>query len=384
MLKNSVCSLLVVVLVLFGLQAQAENGVTADKITIGQSCALKGLASSLGQGMATGLKVYFDNVNAQGGINGRQIQLVSKDDGYEPTQAIRTTADLLNTDKVFLLIGEVGTPTSKAVLPLIEREQVPFLAPFTGAELLRTPVNKWVINMRGSYNQEMEKLANYLVDQQGIKRIACFYQDDAYGQAGLSGIELALKNRGMNLVGTGKYERNTLAIQEGLAAIKAVKPEAVIMVGAYTPCAAFIKSAKSTSELENAVFCNISFVGTKALREALGDAAEGCIVSEVVPNPWNQAMPLTQEFNAMMKKAGLDDQIDFTSLEGFMAAKFFCQVLAKMEGEPTREGFIETVHKVGKFDLGGVTLNYGPDDHQGMDDVFVVQFRGNEYELASK
>jgi ABC-type branched-subunit amino acid transport system substrate-binding protein len=364
--------------------AWAENGVYPDRIVLGQSCALKGMASSLGQGMATGLQVYFDHVNSQGGINGRRIELISKNDGYEPMAAVRTTVELLDKDKVFMLIGEVGTPTSKAVLPVVDKNQVPFFAPFTGAELLRTPYNKWVINVRGSYNQEMEKLAQYLVGTRGMQRIACFYQDDAYGKAGLSGIQLALSKRGMELVGTGAYKRNTLGVLKGIADLRPTSPEAIVMVGAYTPCAAFIKGAKEIPELAGVTFCNISFVGTKALKDALGGSHDRCLVSQVVPYPWDESLPLVKEYNEVMSSSGKGAQVGFITLEGFMAAKLFCQVLEAMEGEPTREKFIDTLHQVGTFDLGGIKLAYGPGDHQGMDEVFIVEFLDSGFQLVTE
>jgi len=370
------------IMLLLAGSAMAEQGITEDKILLGQSCVLQGYAASLGNGMSAGLNVYFDHINSQGGVQGRKIELITQDDGYEPLQAIKVTRDLVSNRQVFCLIGEVGTPTSKAVLPLVEQEQIPFVAPFTGAELLRSPFKKWVVNVRGSYNQEMEKLAEYLCDKQGMKRIACFYQDDAYGKAGLGGIEKALTKRGLSLCGTGTYQRNSLAIQTGLASIRSSKPEAVVMVGAYTPCAAFIKSAKAPPEMQGVAYCNISFVGTEALKKALGDAAEGCIVSQVVPYPWDQSIPMIKEYTQMMTEAGRKGEIGFVSLEGFMAAKFFCQVMDKIEGEPTREKFVQCVETVGKFDLGGVELGFGPSDHQGMDKVFLVRFDDGKIALA--
>jgi len=355
-----------------------ERGVTANSILLGQSCALKGPAASLGQGMSLGLSVYFGQVNDNGGINGRQIELKSVNDGYEPDKTEKVTRMLIDKNEVFLLIGEVGTPTSKVAVPIAEENGVPFIAPFTGAEFLRSPYKDMVVNMRGSYYQEMERLAQYLVDSKGMSRIACFYQNDGYGAAGLSGIEQALERRGMELCGKGTYERNTTAVAEGLASIAPSDPEAVIMVGAYKPCATFIKAAKANPSTQNATFCNISFVGTKALLAELGPASEGCVTSQVVPFPWDTSIPVVAEFQEAMKRSGNADEIGFIALEGYMAAKFFCQVAESVEGELTRESFLRAVNEVGTFDLGGVTLKFGEDDHQGLDDVFLTIFRGGE------
>jgi branched-chain amino acid transport system substrate-binding protein len=235
-----------------------------------------------------------------------------------------------------------------------------------------------VVNLRASYDQEIERLAQYLVDTEGKTRIACFYQDDAYGRAGLSGIEQALARRGLELCGTGTYERNTRAVGPGVAAIAASKPEAVVLIGAYKPCAAFIKAAKVNRALQHATFCNISFVGTRALLDELGRASEGCVTSQVVPYPWDTRVPLIAEYHDAMESAGHADDIGFITLEGYMAAKFFCQAAGSVDGDLTRASFLRAVRQVATFDLGGVVLRFGPGDNQGLDDVFLTVFRGGE------
>ena len=357
--------------------AFAEDGVTTSEIVLGQSCALTGPAQALGKGMRAGLNAYFAKVNAEGGVNGRKIRLISKDDGYEPDRAIKNTAQLIQNDKVFLLVGEVGTPTSKAVVPILGQIQVPFFGPFTGAEFLRNPFKKYVINIRGSYYQEMEKLAQYLVDKKGLKKIACFYQNDSYGHAGLSGIKIALSKRGMELVATGTYERNTIAVKSSLLKIRRAKPDAVVMVGAYKPCGEFIKQAKKAG-MTDTIYCNISFVGTEAFRKELGDAGEGCIISQVVRFPWDERVPLVKEYTAAMKKYQPNAKIGFVSLEGYMVGKLFCMVTREVKGDLTRESFIKAVGATGTFDLGGVHLEFGPNDHQGMDEVFLTVIRGGQ------
>ncbi len=184
----------------------------SSPLVLGQSCALSGPAQNLGLEMRAGLLAAFSSINDAGGVHGREIILLSRDDGYEPDKAVRNTKALIYDDQVFALIGAVGTPTSKAVAPIVSEAKIPFFGPFTGAEFLRTPFNKYVINVRASYFQEMEKLASYLVDKKKINRVACFYQNDSYGFAGLRGIEIALAKRGMTLVSKGSYERNTVAV----------------------------------------------------------------------------------------------------------------------------------------------------------------------------
>jgi len=343
----------------------------SSPLVLGQSCALSGPAQNLGLEMRAGLLAAFSLINDDGGIHGREIILLSRDDGYEPDKAIRNTKALIYDDQVFALIGAVGTPTSMAVAPIVSEAKIPFFAPFTGAEFLRTPFNKYVINVRASYFQEMEKLAAYLINKKKISRVACFYQNDSYGFAGLRGIEIALAKRGMTLVSKGSYERNTIAVMGAMRDIYEEKPEAVVLVGAYSACAEFIKLSKNKIAGE-VVFCNISFVGTESLREALGGYGQDVIVSQVIPSPYDTDTSLTSDFKRAMTKYQHDAPISFTSLEGFIAGKLFGKIAMEVKGELTRENFISTMEEIGRFDLGGLLLEFGPEDHQGMDTIYLT------------
>ena len=285
---------------LTGMALGASPGITDSNIVLGQTAVFEGPASALGVGMRAGLLACFNRVNDSGGIAGRTITLVTRDDGYEPDKAIATARELIGKEHVFLLIGGVGTPTAKVVTPLCEEAQVPFVAPFSGAALLRAPYRKYVVNLRASYGQETERLARYLADEKKLTRIACFHQNDDYGQAGLKGIETALQRRSLALVSVGNYERNTLAVKSALLDIRRGEPEAVVMVGTYKACAEFIKLAKRLG-MEKTLFCNISFVGTRALLGELGDAGEGVIVSQVVPAPQSEDVPVVKEYAAALE-----------------------------------------------------------------------------------
>lgn len=371
--------------VLLGLLLFSATAVHAADypIILGQSCALTGPAKNLGIEMRAGLLAAFAHINDGGGINGRNIHLISLDDGYEPDKAIQNTRKLINDDDVFLLIGEVGTPTSKAVIPIAEVHEIPFFAPFTGAELLRTPFRKYVINVRASYHQEMEKLASYLIDKLGLERIACFYQNDSYGYDGLQGIEQALARRGTRLVSKGSYERNTLAVMGSLKEIYRADPQAVVMVGAYTACAEFIKLSKTKVDSE-VTFCNISFVGTESLKQALGAYGENVIVSQVVPDPHGDSIELIREYRDSMRRYQHDAPLSFTSLEGYIAGMLFAAIAKAVPAELTRESFIATMQKVGTFNLGGIVLSFGPDDHQGLDSINLTSIYPEIIDLNAK
>ncbi|NIR27864.1 MAG: ABC transporter substrate-binding protein [Gammaproteobacteria bacterium] len=353
----------------------AEPGVHPDKVVFGQSAAFEGPARALGLGMREGILAAFHEVNSAGGVKGRRLELVSYDDGYEPDRAIANTKRLIHEDEVFALIGEVGTPTSKAAQPIASDEQVPFIGPFTGAEFLRNPYKRTVINVRGSYYQETEAMVERLTQDLGITRVAILYQDDSYGRAGLAGVERALRQRAMELVAEGTYMRNTIAVKTAVLAIRKGDPEAVIMIGAYKPCAEFIRVARQIDF--DPLFLNVSFVGSKALAGELGSAGEGVIVTQVVPFPENTTIPLVAQYQKALKAFNPIAEPGFVSLEGYMVGRLAVKALHELEGAISREAFLETFVKVGTFELGGVELTYGPNDNQGMDRVFFTVIQGD-------
>src|SRR5258705_2077867 len=263
--------------------AAAEDGVAADTIVFGQAAVLEGPAWALGQGMRAGIGAAFEEVNKKGGVNGRKLKLVSVDDGYEPDRSIAMTKKLIEEDKVFALIGPVGTPTAAAAQPIATAAKVPFIGAFTGAGFLRNSKLENVINVRASYGAETEAWVKHLTEDLKISKIAIFYQDDAFGRAGLSGFKKAMDKRKMEIAAEATYERNTVAVKSGLLTLKRAEPEAVVIVGAYKPVAEFIKLSPKTGF--NPVFVNISFVGANALAKELGADGKGVIVSQVVPFP---------------------------------------------------------------------------------------------------
>ncbi len=350
--------------------AQAAPGVSDDAVLFGQSAALDGPASALGIGMREGLLAAFEEANRNGGVNGRQFQLKSYDDGYEPERAIAHTTKLIEEDQVFALIGEVGTPTSKAVQPIATEKAVPFIGPFTGAGFLRNASLGNIVNVRATYDLETETWIQHLTEDLGYDRIAILYQDDSFGRVGLAGVKKAMDKRGMTLAAEGTYKRNTTAVKSALLKIRKADPQAVVMVGAYKPIAAFIKLADKVGM--KATFVNISFVGSKALAKELGDIGAGVVVPQVVPFPWDTSIPLVTDYQAALKANNPDAEPGFVSLEGYMVGRIAIMALAKIDGEVTRQKFMDVIASTGSFDLGGVTLTYGPDDNQGMDQVFLT------------
>jgi ABC-type branched-subunit amino acid transport system substrate-binding protein len=326
---------------------------------LGQSVALTGPAAALGIEMRNGAKLYFDYINSRGGVNGRKIQLITLDDGYEPARAAPNTKKLIEEHKVFALFGYVGTPTSAAVMPIFTQAKVPYFGAFSGAELLRQPFNRYIFNVRASYYDETEKIVEQLVST-GSKNIAVFYQDDAYGQAGLKGVELAMARRNLKISSTGTVERNTIKVEQAVKTINAAQPDGVVMIGAYKACAEFIRQMKKRGSA--AQFYNVSFVGSQALADDLGPEGVGVAISQVMPFPWGAAVPVVREYQGLMARAG-QKELTFTSIEGFIAAKVFVEALRRAGRDLTRERLIATFEKMNDVDVGGFYVGFTPTNH---------------------
>jgi ABC-type branched-subunit amino acid transport system substrate-binding protein len=349
------------VLVATALGTAAEPGVTATTIVIGQSAAFSGPASELGNEMRAGALAYFQSLNAAGGINGRKIELRSLDDGYEPDRAAANTRKLID-DGVFLLFGYVGTPTSNASKPIFTAARVPFVGPFTGAESLRNPLNRYIFNIRASYYDETDKIVGQLVGQT-LDRIAVFYQNDDYGKAGLAGVERAMQKRGLKIVATGTVERNTVDVAAAVKSIGKVEPQGVVMISAYKSCAAFIKAMRAAGY--NPQFMNVSFVGSKALAHEAGAAGRGVGISQVVPFPWNLSARVVKEYQQLLEASTGKQEFSFTSLEGFISAKVLAEGLRRAGSDLTRERFIAAMEQIRDYDVGGFTVSFTPTDHSG-------------------
>src|ERR1041385_5800077 len=360
-------------IVLSAAAASAEDGITADTITFGQPAVLSGPAAALGQGMKVGLNAAFEEINKKGGVHGRKLKLISADDGYEPEKSIVATKKLIEEDKVFALIGPVGTPTSAATQPIAMAAKVPFIGAFTGAGFLRDAKLDNVINVRASYDAETEAWVRHLTEDLKIKKIAIFYQDDAFGRAGLSGFKKAMEKRNLPIAAEGTYERNTVAVKTALLNIKKEEPEAVVMVGAYKPSAEFIKLSRKVGF--DPMFVNISFVGASALAKELGEEGKGVIVSQVVPFPWDASIKVIADYQAAIKAADAKAEPEFVSLEGYLVGRLAIAALEKAGANPTREGMLKAIKDTGKFDFGGLTMTFGANDNEGLDQVFMTMIQ---------
>ena len=271
-------------------QAQSEG-----KIILGQSAAFTGPAAQLGIQSYAGAKVYFDRSNALGTAGRQTIEIRKLDDGYEPARCVENTQKLI-ADDVFAL--------------------------FTGAMALRDPFNRYAFHFRASYNDETALIVKQLTTL-GLKKIAVFYQNDAYGKAGLNGVVLALGRQSLAPVAQATVERNSVDVAVAVRALVAAGPDTVVQIGAYKACAAFIRAARKAGY--GGTFYNVSFVGTQALAGELGKEAAGVVVSQVMPSPYNPARAICCEFDDAVKAAGGGVQANFSSMEGYLAAKVFVE-----------------------------------------------------------
>lgn len=348
-------------LVLASITARSETGVSDKEILVGQFAAFSGPAAQLGQRLNIGIQAHFKAVNEQGGVNGRTLRLLTRDDGYEPDKAVAAVKGLIEQDQVFALVGAVGTPTGLAAVPVLTAAKVPLVGMFTGAQALREPFNRQVFHVRASYFDETERIVQHLTTL-GVKRIAVFYQNDAYGKAGLEGVTRALDKRQLKPAATATVERNTVDVAAALNAILPAQPEAVVQIGAYKACAEFIKQARGKGY--GGQFFNVSFVGSKALADELGAAGMGVVISQVVPFPYIPSSPVVREYQQRMKEAG-QTELDFSSMEGFLIARVFVEGVRRAGRNLTRESLITGLESMKDVNLGGFEISYSPRDHSG-------------------
>jgi branched-chain amino acid transport system substrate-binding protein len=345
----------------WGAVANAQSASLSDsRIVLGQSAPFTGASEQLGSQFHIGAQAYFAALNAKGGVNGRTIEIKKLDDGYEPERCAANTRQFI-ADDVFALFGYIGTPTSLAALPLATDAKMPFFAPFTGAQALREPFNRYAIHVRASYFDETAAIVRQITST-GIKKIGVFYQNDAYGKTGLDGVTRALKALDLEPTALGTVERNTIDVAAAVKTIMDQKPEAIVQIGAYKAVSTFVRLARRAGYIGN--FYNVSFVGTQALIAELGAEARGVAVSQVMPFPYTPATPLSGEYLAAIKdRRGIEP--NYSGMEGFVAAKVFTEGVRRAGRALTREGFINAVQGMQNVNLGGFPVDFGPAKHTG-------------------
>jgi ABC-type branched-subunit amino acid transport system substrate-binding protein len=355
-----------------------------NSYVFGMSTVLSGPAAHLGKNMHNGVLAAFKEINLQGGINGRSLCLVVMDDAYDPEKTVANMHMLIEQENVLAIIGNVGTPTAIAAVPIANRSHIPFYGAFTGAGILRRiPPDRYVINYRASYAEETAAMVQALVTYGQLKpdEIAFFTQRDAYGDSGFVGGIAALKRNGLKdetQITHARYERNTLAVENGLADILLANPEpkAVIIVGTYAPAAKFIRLARSYDL--HSLFLNVSFVGAAPLAQALGNEENGVIITQVVPH-LESKLPIVQNFHKALHRLNPALTSTYGALEGYIATHIFLQALKTVKGDITRESITEALEAMGEFDLGfAAPLKLTPKEHQASHQIWPTIIRQGE------
>jgi len=337
----------------------------AAELVIGQVAPLSGVLASTGHQMVVGGKIYFDAINAQGGIHGAMIKQVVVDDAYKVDETSRLTREMLARPEVIALFGFAGTANVSKLLEdgILDVGGAALVAPYTGGEALRTPFNPWIFHVRAGYADEAEHMVQQLTTL-GMNRIAVMYQDDGFGKAGLLGVTNALTKRNLKLAVAAGYERNTDKVDDAVKKIKASDAQAIIMVSVNKSTAAFIKQYRESGG--GAQMYNISVVDPAELVKLAGlKNAHGLGISQVVPYPYMPSLPVVREYQTLLKKYAPKELVNYTSFEEFVGAKVLVEALRRAGPNPTRAKVVKALESMGSYDTGGITVSFSPGNRVG-------------------
>jgi ABC-type branched-subunit amino acid transport system substrate-binding protein len=343
----------------------AEPGITDTTITLGMSAPFSGPNGAYGLDMRQTIQAYFEQLNKAGGINGRKLELVALDDGYETERTLANTQTLLKEKNAFALLAYYGsTPTTEAMNKVFGPAKVPLVGTISGASSLRDPLSanpnaRFMFNVRASYADETEAIVNQLVSL-GLKSIAVFYQNDGFGKSGLDGVSAALKKHNLTPSAVSTIERNSVDISKSIEPIVKANPQAVIMVTLYKPTAAFVKAMKKAGQ--NPMFMTLSPVGTEQLVQELGAEARGIGISQVVPYPWNDVVPVVREYQKLTPKPG---SYSYYGMEGYLMARTMVEGLRRAGKDLTRDKLVSALEGMSNVDFGGYRVNYTGTAHLG-------------------
>ncbi len=344
--------------------ASAEPGITDSTITLGMSSPFSGPNGVYGTDMRQVIQTYFDQVNKSGGVNGRKLDLLSLDDGYETERTVANTKALINDRNVFAMLAFYGSsPTTEAMNTVFGPARVPLVGTISGAGSLREPISKnpngrFMFNVRASYADETEAIVNQLVSL-GLKNIAVFYQNDGFGKSGLEGVTASLKKHNLAPSAVATVERNSTDVAAAVDTIAKSKPQAVVMVTLYKPTAAFVKAMKKAGQ--SPMFTTLSPVGTEQLVGELGADARGIVISQVMPYPWNDIVPMVRDYQKLVgSKAGYS----YYGIEAYAMARVMVDALKRMGKDPSREKLVAALEGT-NLDMGGLRVGFSGSNRQG-------------------
>ncbi|KDP83514.1 ABC transporter permease [Cupriavidus sp. SK-3] len=354
------CGLLAAALGLGAPVAQAEPGVSKTAIRIGQSAGVTGPVAGSVKEQIAGAQVYLKTVNANGGVGGRRIELVTYDDGFDAKRTPDNVRKLVQEDKVFALFMVRGTPQNESILPIIQAEKVPLVAPLTGAITLHRPVSRYVFNVRAKYQDEVARAINHLATT-GMTRIAIFYANDGFGQDVFEGFSTALQARGVQPAASASFARPMGDIQAGVTAINKSDPQAVLVIGSGSEAARLIKELRRGGS--QAQFVTLSNNAADSFIKELGEDARGLIITQVVPGTNSSQMSIASEYRNQARQQGVEPSN--AGMEGFMSAKVLVEGLRRAGPDLTRERLVGALESLRDYDLGGILISYSPTRHTG-------------------
>lgn len=344
--------------------ARAEPGITPTAVTFGTTAPFSGALREWGEEYKRGADAYFGQINAQGGVHGRRVQVLYMDDAYEPKRTVENALVLVEQHKVFGLLNLVGTGNTEQLLPHLERLRVPTIGTASGSNTLHPPAvrPKYLFHTKPSYADETDRICEQL-DTAGISHIAVVYQNNAFGKAGLTSALAALERRKLQPAATASVETNGLNVPEAVRTIAAAQPKVVVLITAGGVSTQFI-SAYMATKVDRAQFFGLNIIGSKQLVAELGERSRGIMVSQVVPHPWAGRLSVSREYRSVMERTG-HTQFSFVSMEGYINAKLVAHALDRAGPELTREKFVAALETGRDIDLGGYLLRYSPPDHSG-------------------
>lgn len=343
----------------------AEPGVSENTITLGMSAPLSGPNGAYGMEMQQTIQAYFSQINKAGGVNGRKLELVALDDGYETERAVANTQNLIKDKQAFALLSFFGSsPTEATMNTVFGPAGVPLVGTISGAPALRQPIasnpnSRFMFHIRASYNDETEAIVNQMVAL-GLRSIAVFYQNDGFGKAGLDGVTAALKKHELTPAAVGTVERNALDVKAAVQAISKVNPQAVVMVSLYKPTTAFVRAMKDAGQ--HPMLMTLSPIGTEQLIQDLGKDSRGIGISQVVPYPWNDTIPVVREYQKLAAKAG---QYSYYGLEAYLTARVMVEGLRRAGRDLSREKLVNALESINNVDFGGYRINYSATARSG-------------------
>jgi len=364
-------------LVLLGSLGMWCAPLLAAELVVAQIAPLSGVLASTGKQMVLGGQIYFESVNAKGGVHGARIKHVVLDDAYKVDETVRLTREVLARGDVVALFGFAGTANVGKLLSdgVLDAGGIALVAPYTGGELLRSPFNPWIFHVRAGYADEAEHMVKQ-VTTLGMRRVAVMYQDDAFGKAGLAGVEAALASRQLKLAVAAPYERNTDKVDEAVRLINASDAQAVIMISVNRSTAAFAKRYREAGG--GAQLYNISVVDPAELVKLAGlQNVHGLGISQVVPYPYSPNLAVVREYQAALKKYAPQESVNYTSFEEFLGAKVLVEGLRRAGPNPTRAKVLKALESLERLDLGGSTVAYSASNRIGSRSVEVTVIGGS-------